>query len=151
MRNLSRATSPAVVGAVVLGVLAACGGGEPGEPGAEVDTTGVAADTAAPAPLPETPAREPAGEVSGQAVYSANCATCHGETGEGDGPAAVGLEPPPADHTDDVWVTGDGSIEAIVNTIENGSPGTAMIAWEGTLTEAQIDAVARYVKSLGGS
>lgn len=135
----------------VLTVVVACGGGEPGEPGDLADTTAVMADTAASEPPPETPARGSANGPSGRAVFSANCATCHGDSGEGDGPAAVGLEPPPANLSDGTWVTGDGSIEAIVNTIENGSPGTAMIGWEGTLTEAQIDAVARYVKSLGGN
>lgn len=151
MRNLSRATVSTGLGAIVLGVLVACGGGEPGEPGDLADTTAVTADTTAPETPSETPAREPANGPSGQAVFSANCATCHGESGAGDGPAAVGLEPPPANLSDGTWVTGDGSIEAIVNTIENGSPGTAMIGWEGTLTEAQVEAVARYVKSLGGN
>lgn len=145
MPNLSRVFVVSAFGALV-----ACGGGEPDEAGFEADTV-AGADTAAPAPAPETPAEAPATEASGRAVFSANCATCHGESGGGNGPAAVGLEPPPADLTDGTWVTGDGSIEAIKNTIENGSPGTAMIAWKGTLTEAQIDAVARYVKSLGGS
>lgn len=153
MRRSSRPILLDAIGALVLVALTACGGGgEPGEPGDGVDTTAVSAsDTADPAPLPETPAAAPEREVSGQAVFSANCATCHGDSGEGNGPAATGLEPPPADLTDGTWVTGDGSIDAIVNTIENGSPGTAMIAWEGTLTEPQIEAVARYVKSLGGS
>lgn len=150
MRYLSHATVRAAVVAVGLGTLAACGGGEPGEPESGVDTTAMATDTAAAASPGEPAAGTRPSEVSGQAVFSANCATCHGESGQGNGPAAVGLEPPPADFTDGAWVTGDGSIEAIVNTIENGSPGTAMIAWEGTLTEAQIDAVARYVKSLSG-
>lgn len=145
MRTLMRA----LVVSVTAGALA-CGGGEPGEAGPEADTTAAAMDTSAAAPTPEMPAREPAAEASGQAVFNANCATCHGEGGRGQGPAAVGLEPPPANLTDSQWVTGDGSMEAIVNTIENGSPGTAMIAWKGTLTEAQIDAVARYVQSLGG-
>lgn len=134
--------------AAVLYAVAACGqGGEepaPGE-GPTIDSVDTVPGAATPAPTPAEPAAE---EVSGRAVFSANCATCHGENGEGNGPAAVGLEPPPADLTDGRWVTGDGSLEAIENTIENGSPGTAMIAWKGTLSEAQIDAVARYVKSL---
>lgn len=151
MRHPSHAFVPVAVGAIAFGVLAACGGGEPGETGTGADTAAMIADTTADASSPETPAETSAAPVSGQAVYSANCATCHGESGRGNGPAAIGLEPPPADLTDGTWVTGDGSIEAIVNTIENGSPGTAMIAWEGTLTEAQIESVARYVKSLSGN
>ena len=100
---------------------------------------------------PSRPAPEPVREtVSGQAVYSANCAACHGQDGAGEGPASVGLEPPPSDLTDSAWTAGDGSLAAIRNTVENGSPGTAMIAWQGTLTEAEIEAVSRYVQSLGG-
>jgi len=128
--------------------LAACGGdeveeaGDVGQPSA--DTSGAAAaggatDTAAAG----------AATVSGQAVYSANCATCHGESGRGDGPASVGLEPPPADLSDGVWVTGDGSLAAIVNVVENGSPGTAMIGWKGTLSDGEIRAVAQHVQAMG--
>jgi len=32
-------------------------------------------------------------------VYISNCAPCHGEKGRGDGPAAAGLNPKPADHS----------------------------------------------------
>ncbi len=132
--------------ALVL-MLAGCGGGP--EEGAEsLPETADPSGTALPGEAPEPdPARnvEPA---SGEAVYTANCATCHGDGGTGSGPAAVGLEPPPSDMTDGQWTTGDGSLGAIRNTIVNGSPGTAMIAWQGTLTEAEIQAVAEYVHSM---
>ncbi|MFN2384548.1 MAG: c-type cytochrome [Gemmatimonadota bacterium] len=100
---------------------------------------------------PADSAADGGGTSNGQAVFAANCATCHGETGLGNGPAAMGLEPPPADLSDGAWTTGDGSLPAIRNTIENGSPGTAMISWRGTLTDAEITAVAEYVHSLGGA
>jgi mono/diheme cytochrome c family protein len=32
-------------------------------------------------------------------LYVANCAPCHGDKGKGDGPAAAGLNPRPADHS----------------------------------------------------
>jgi mono/diheme cytochrome c family protein len=32
-------------------------------------------------------------------LYNNTCAPCHGEKGRGDGPAAVALNPKPADHT----------------------------------------------------
>ena len=126
--------------------MTACGRGEVEEAG-EVGGAAPAGDTLAPG---GTAAAAGGGvaAVSGRAVFTANCATCHGETGRGEGPAAVGLEPPPADLTDGSWVTGDGSVPAIRNVVENGSPGTAMIGWKGTLSDAEIDAVARYVQSL---
>jgi mono/diheme cytochrome c family protein len=37
---------------------------------------------------------------AGRDVYMANCATCHGEQGMGDGPQAFTLEPPPANLTE---------------------------------------------------
>lgn len=127
--------------------LAGCGGGPPEEgegPGEATVDTMAAMDEA-----PGTPTRG-AGTASGPAVYAANCALCHGDDGRGQGEASIGLEPPPADFTDGEWKTGDGSLAAIRNTIENGSPGTAMIGWKGTLTDAEIDAVARHVQAFGG-
>jgi mono/diheme cytochrome c family protein len=32
-------------------------------------------------------------------LYTANCGPCHGDKGKGDGPAAAGLNPKPADHS----------------------------------------------------
>ena len=127
---------------------AACGGGDDGATGSDDDGGPAASDTAGGVESSEAPPRD-SGAVSGQAVFAANCATCHGERGLGDGPAATGLEPPPADLTDGAWTTGDGSLQAVTNTVEHGSPGTAMIGWKGTLTDAEIAAVAAYVKELG--
>jgi hypothetical protein len=48
-------------------------------------------------------------QSEGQSLYMENCASCHGVTGRGDGPAATGLRTPPADLTqiaarrDGVW------------------------------------------------
>lgn len=125
-----------------------CGGRDGGGPDAADDATGGPSDTTALGESTDAPPRD-AGGANGQAVFAANCATCHGERGRGDGPAATGLEPPPADLTDAAWTTGDGSLQAVRNTIEHGSPGTAMIGWKGTLTDAEIAAVAQYVKELG--
>lgn len=147
MSVLSRAWTLAPILALVVG----CGGGPAEEPAEEEGDLAPGTTETAPIGGAAGPAERPAtGGASGQAVFVTNCATCHGEDGRGNGPAAVGLEPPPADLSDATWTTGDGSLEAIRNTIENGSPGTAMIAWKGTLTEAQIDAVARHVHSMGG-
>lgn len=131
-----------------IALSAACGGGEEGGPDATDDETPAASDTVGVAEAPGSEPRD-SGGVSGAAVFTANCATCHGERGLGDGPAATGLEPPPADLTDGAWTTGDGSLQAVTNTIEHGSPGTAMIGWKGTLTDTEIAAVANHVKELG--
>lgn len=41
----------------------------------------------------------PPPEVTGRALYAEFCVSCHGESGEGDGPAAAGLDRAPADLT----------------------------------------------------
>lgn len=131
-----------------IAMATACGGGGEGGPDAAGDET---ADVSDPANGEEATNDEPrdSGGTSGASVFAANCATCHGEQGLGNGPAATGLEPPPADLTDATWTTGDGSLQAVTNTIEHGSPGTAMIGWKGTLTDSEIAAVAQHVLDLG--
>lgn len=126
---------------------AVCGGGDREGPEAVGENGVTPSDTLGVGEAGDGPPRD-SGGVSGQAVFAANCATCHGQDGRGDGPAATGLEPPPSDLTDSMWTTGDGSLQALKNTIEHGSPGTAMIGWRGTLTEAEIDAAAAHVKEL---
>lgn len=115
--------------------------------GAPIDTT-VTTMTEEPS-MEEAPAggggAAGGGEVAlGTQVFEANCATCHGPSGGGDGPAGAGLQPPPATFADAEWKYG-GDPESVKNTILNGVPGTAMIAWKGTLTDAEIDAVAKHV------
>ncbi len=129
------------VSVLVVG-LAACGGGG-GDGGPAEEPAGEMPDVGA-------PADDAMKAADGGAVFATNCATCHGDDGTGGGAAAVGLEPPPADLTDATWTTGDGSMAALVNVVENGSPGTAMIAWKGTLTDAEINAVSEYVHAMGG-
>lgn len=41
----------------------------------------------------------PERQVSGRALYEDFCLSCHGASGRGDGPAAAGLDHPPADLT----------------------------------------------------
>jgi mono/diheme cytochrome c family protein len=43
--------------------------------------------------------KEAAGPQGGELLYHRYCASCHGLTGHGDGPAAPSLAPPPTDLT----------------------------------------------------
>ena len=52
---------------------------------------GVLAVACAPVSMPEPP--------EGQALFMEYCAQCHGGTGQGDGPWAEGMTPPPSDLT----------------------------------------------------
>ena len=60
----------------------------------------LAAFTAAPAAA-QTPGAAPSGEsrVSGQSVFKTYCASCHGESGRGNGAVAIFLRRRPADLT----------------------------------------------------
>ena len=145
-----RGWMPLVAAGIVVLAAACQQSQEDVDDGAPVDTTAVddaggAADEGAAAGD-----EAPSGDTAlGAQVFEANCATCHGPKGAGDGPAGAGLQPPPATFTDAEWKYG-GDLSSVKNTINNGVPGTAMIPWKGTLTDAEIDAVARHVIAFGG-
>ncbi|MQC17213.1 MAG: hypothetical protein DWG82_03125 [Chloroflexi bacterium] len=84
---------------------------------------------------------EPAGDglvASGPAAdfFAANCAVCHGQNREGVvGPA---LTPTTLTQADDFYH----------ETIKNGRPGTAMPPWGGMLSDADIDALVHFLKTV---
>jgi mono/diheme cytochrome c family protein len=88
--------------------------------------------------------------VQGRTIYLSRCASCHGETGGGNGPTALSLMGPPVgDLTDATWKHGDRP-DQVQKVIAQGSPQTAMSAWGGVLDDAEIRAVAAYVYYLAG-
>jgi len=78
---------------------------------------------------------------SGQEIYVANCAPCHGKEGEG------GVGPNLAD---EYWVHG-GSIKDIFQTIKYGVAGKGMVAWEGKLSPVQMRDLSSFIISLEGT
>jgi high-affinity iron transporter len=84
------------------------------------------ADPAAPPPTPPPPSKELL--ASGWAVYTKTCLPCHGETGEGNGPVAFALKPPPRNFKVDPFKAGD-ELAQIYNTVTNGLPHTAMVGY----------------------
>jgi high-affinity iron transporter len=96
----------------------------------------------------KTPPSTPAILATGKATYegsAAGCFACHGLTGEGNGPVAFALKPPPRNFTRDPFKAGD-SVEQVFATITNGLPNTAMAGF-GKLTDDQRWALAYYVLS----
>jgi len=77
----------------------------------------------------------------GAELYADNCASCHGETGEG----IMDLGAP--DLTDSFWIYG-GDDEAMFDTIWGGRQGW-MPAWENRLTEVERKALTVYLMQLG--
>jgi mono/diheme cytochrome c family protein len=87
----------------------------------------------------------------GKALYEGRgtCVNCHGATGRGDGAAAMGLDPSPRNfHHHGFWRhRTEGEIFWV---IKHGSPGTAMIGFDGQLTDEEIWAIIQYERSFAG-
>jgi mono/diheme cytochrome c family protein len=82
----------------------------------------------------------PAGAADESAkIYTAKCQACHGVDGKSPFPE-LSL-------ADDKWLHGS-AVPEIVKIIENGVPGKPMVGFKAQLTKAEIDALARYVRSL---
>jgi len=86
----------------------------------------------------------------GQKLYAANCAACHGSTGKGDGPAAAGLNPRPADFTQHMG-PGKHTDGQIYLWIKNGFPNSAMPAWDQRLSEQQIWQLVSYLRTFNAT
>ena len=101
---------------------------------------------------PVAPQGDGATLARGAAVFRTACASCHGESGHGDGPAARGVLPPPANLTDPV-IMGAKSRADLYRQLLLGVAGTSMPAFERTLADSDRWAVAAYVQTLqyGGS
>lgn len=82
----------------------------------------------------------------GKVVYERSCVLCHGPQGRGDGPVGKTINPPAADFTAEA--SRKKTDAELLATIENGRPPTAMVGWKGQLSEAEIQDVLAYVKSL---
>ncbi len=73
----------------------------------------------------------------GRRIYRGNCAACHGLTGQG----RIG---PPHNHTGSTWENADGELMSIVLEGRN----RRMPAFQEQLTEAEIDSVLTYIKTM---
>lgn len=82
------------------------------------------------------------------ALYTENCASCHGEQGFGDGPAAAELDPPPINFHD-VERYRQRTLYGLHSTITQGVAGTAMPAYE-QLSDDDRWALAFYVGAMAG-
>jgi len=126
-------------------VLSACGGG------------GGEAGVARPTPPPEYAgktnpvANDPNAVAAGQTLYAANCASCHGESGQGDGPAGAALDPKPTNLTETAAQASDDYIYWRI--AEGGAMepfNSSMPPWKGILSDEEIWQVVSNIKSMGG-
>lgn len=82
----------------------------------------------------------------GKAVYEQHCQSCHGASGWGDGPRADSLRVAPTNfHRPSSLTKSD---EEMLRVIEHGVVFSPMHAWQGALTEGQIQDVLSYIRLL---
>ncbi len=80
----------------------------------------------------------------GEKLFVANCFTCHGSNGKGDGPGAAALEKKPADLGARIRATGEKDGELFWKISEGRAP---MITWKATLTETQRWELVNYIRT----
>ena len=104
------------------------------------------------------PAMASAGDAAaGKPVFQANCSSCHGMTGKGDGPVGAALTPPPRDLTTGDFkfdTDGDGKpgtdadLKSVITKGALAYGGSPLMAPWPTLTAAQVDDVVAFIRSL---
>jgi cytochrome c55X len=100
-------------------------------------TSEVAASPAPSGEVEASPAPAGGDPANGATVFAANCSGCHGSDAAGGavGPTLVSAEL--AAQSDDFFR----------QTILNGRPGTAMPAWQGRLSDQEIEDVIAFLRS----
>lgn len=79
--------------------------------------------------------------AAGMAIFTQNCAACHGGMGEG------GIGPNLAD---EYWLHG-GEVQEVFRVVKYGVIDKGMVPWEQSLTPAQLAEVSNYIVSLRGT
>lgn len=97
-------------------------------------------------PVPTSPTRAP-DLARGATLYQAQCATCHGATGHGDGPAGLQLTPRPIDFTDQARADQRSAL-SLYEVITQGVADTPMVSYKTTLSDDDRWALAYYVGTL---
>ncbi len=82
----------------------------------------------------------------GAPLYAQHCSVCHGDTGAGDGPAGIGLEPPPSNLRDGARLDRL-SLYDLYNTLGLGIAGSDMPAFADQLDDRQRWDIATYIAS----
>ena len=96
-------------------------------------------------PIPVAPKAVP-DLARGRTLYAAQCTTCHGAAGKGDGALAASLEPKPTAFTDAERARSR-SLMALYQVISQGVSGTSMASFE-SLPEEDRWALAFYIGTL---
>jgi caa(3)-type oxidase subunit IV len=130
--------------------------GIPLEPRAAEGATSREGAEAGPVPSDPGPAAAVAATVAvtqsfdAKGTFTSVCAACHGADGTGDGMAAASLNPKPADFTDPAFWK-DKTDAELLKAIKDGGAAVGkspmMVAWGGTFSDDQIQALLTYIES----
>lgn len=99
-------------------------------------------------PVPLSPTQAP-DLKKGAALYQANCASCHGAAGHGDGPLAKSLSPPPIALSDHERAR-ERSVFSLQQIISHGVAGTSMPSF-AQLSEDDRWAIAFFASTMSYS
>ena len=95
--------------------------------------------------------------AAGKTVYTTNCASCHGDSGKGDGPVGAALDPRPRDFsagdfkfdTDgDGQAGSDADLKAVITKGAGDFGGSPLMAPWAHLPASDIDNLIAYIRSL---
>ena len=81
----------------------------------------------------------------GKKIYLERCQVCHGEKGNVNTFAASVLNPPPRNFTLEKSKR-DLSKARMINSVNEGRPGSAMMPWKNILTQKEIRSVVNYIR-----
>jgi len=81
-------------------------------------------------------------KVDAPALYKARCLLCHGATGDS--------KVKNASFADGAWVHGT-TLAEVSAVIRDGVKGTAMLPFKNKLNDAEVEALARYVRAFDKS
>jgi len=84
----------------------------------------------------------------GKTVFAAQCVSCHGDGGHGDGPAAGASTTLPRDFSKNVGWKNGRKLTGVYKTLRDGIAGTSMASFESLASEDRW-ALSHYVLSLG--
>lgn len=94
------------------------------------------------------PEKNDATIAKGKTAYTTNCASCHGDKGDGQGSAGKFLKPPPRNFTNakEKWKAKKDEA-GLFETVSKGLPNTTMVGF-GHLSEDDRWAIVYYVQTL---
>ncbi|MBK6688670.1 MAG: c-type cytochrome [Deltaproteobacteria bacterium] len=93
----------------------------------------------------------PATLARGKERYTLYCRACHGDLGDGRGPAGIGMRPPPRNFTEPAFKFGGvaaGELppdEELVRIVKGGLNGTPMLPWD--VPEQDLLDIIQYIKT----